>query len=99
MNQTQTEKVLQRIQTHGYIDNFYAMQNYILRLGARINDLKKQGYKIYGKTGKELNYPKSMHKNYYYFLEGSQNDERPKILNINTIPRKMIISNGQPSLF
>jgi len=65
----QTEKVLNRIMTHGSVDNFWAMKNYILRLGARIKDLKTKGYKIYGEYGKALGKPRSFWKNFYYFLE------------------------------
>lgn len=65
---------------YGYVDNFWAMRNYILRLGARIKDLKAKGYKIYGENGKNLNKPRSLWKNFYYFLEGSQNEERMKII-------------------
>lgn len=44
---TQTEKVLSLLTINGYVSNFYCIEHKItLRLSARINDLKKIGYKI-----------------------------------------------------
>lgn len=43
-NKTQKDRVKARIEDVGYVDNFWAIANYILRLGAIILQLKKEGY-------------------------------------------------------
>ena len=44
---SQCNRVLQHLQIHGSISQLEAMQEYgIMRLGARIYDLKKMGYSI-----------------------------------------------------
>lgn len=65
---TQKEKVLQRINKVGYVDNYWAIKNYILRLGALMFRLKKE-IEFEGKSGLELNKPRRLHKNYYYVLK------------------------------
>lgn len=61
--------VIQRIREYGYVDNFWAIQNYILRLGAIICRLRKDGYNIEGDYGCNLNSSsKTMRRNFYYFL-------------------------------
>lgn len=43
----QTERVLRHLRDHGSLTSLEAVTEYgILRLAARISDLKKQGYKI-----------------------------------------------------
>lgn len=65
---SQKDVVLQRIKEVGYIDNFFCIHNYILRLGAIIFQLKKEGYSFRGAFGKELGKERSLHKNFYYIL-------------------------------
>lgn len=64
MNQiTQKEKILQKINASGYVNNFWAIQNNILRLGARIWEMRKEGYDFREDYGTGTN-----RKNYFYFL-------------------------------
>ena len=69
MKKTQKEIVLERMMKLGYIDNFYCIHNYILRLSDIIFRLRNEGMKIETKSGKELKKPKALHKNFYYILE------------------------------
>ncbi len=43
---TQKEIVLEKLETEGCVDNFWAFRNYILRLGAIVHDLRQEGYNI-----------------------------------------------------
>lgn len=53
---TQKEKILEHLQTHGKITDLEAYKLYaIRRLGARIWDLRADGYKIVTKNTKEKN--------------------------------------------
>jgi len=63
---TQKQRVIDRINQEGWVDNFWAFHNYILRLGAIIHDLKADGWEFKTHYGKELGYDKSLWKNYYY---------------------------------
>ena len=63
---TQKEKVKNRIRKVGYVDNFWAIENYILRLGAIICDLRKNGMSFSGAFGKELGKERRVWKNFYY---------------------------------
>ena len=65
---TQKEIVRNRILETGSVDNFWAIQNFILRLGSIIFDLRKEGMIISGKFGKDLGLDKHLWKNYYYLL-------------------------------
>jgi len=65
----QLEKVKARILEVGYVDNFWAIDNYILRLGAIIFKLRKSGMILKGSFGKELGHAKLLWKNYYYVEE------------------------------
>lgn len=65
---TQKQKVIQRLAKVGYVDNFWAIKNYILRLSGIMYGLKKK-IKFEVKTGFELNKPKKLHKNYYYLVK------------------------------
>ncbi len=65
---SQAEKVLKRMKEHRYADNFWSQKNYILRLAARIKDLRNKGYDIIGYSRKEFGRPRKYWKNYYYFL-------------------------------
>lgn len=63
---TQRQLVLNRLQETGTVDNFWAIQHYILRLGAIICELRKQGMTIHGAFGKEIGKDRANWKNYYY---------------------------------
>lgn len=53
---TQKEKVLEHLQKHGQITDLEAYRDYaIRRLGARIWDLRADGYKIRTQNTKEKN--------------------------------------------
>jgi hypothetical protein len=67
---TQEQKVRDRILEVGYVDNFWAIDNYILRLGAIVCQLRKSGIDIVGSFGKSLGKEERLHKNYYYFVKG-----------------------------
>jgi len=66
---TQLDRVRQRIEEVGFVDNFWAIENYILRLGAVVFDLRKEGMVLKGAFGKELGKDPSQWKNYYYTLQ------------------------------
>lgn len=61
MAQKQEDKVKARIREVGYVDNFWAIENYVLRLGAIIHNLRKQGWVINGSFGIGKD-----RKNYFY---------------------------------
>ncbi len=51
MQKTQEERILEQINMLGYVTNFWAIHNYILRLASVINAMRKKGYEfevIYG---------------------------------------------------
>lgn len=64
---SQLERVKEKLEREGWVDNFWAIENYILRLGAIILTLKKShGMHITGYTGKMLKKERQYHRNYYY---------------------------------
>ena len=63
------QKVLQRAQKMGYVDNFWAFKHYILRLSAVVYELKEDGYDFEGKSGFIAGKQKKFHKNHYYYLK------------------------------
>ena len=60
---TQEQKVKDRLMEVGYVDNFWAIENYILRLGAIMCQLKKQKWDFVGEFGIGAD-----KKNYFYKL-------------------------------
>jgi len=58
--------VLIRIDEVGYVDNFWAIENYILRLGAIIYKLSKEGMKFERSFGKALGRKRPQWNNFYY---------------------------------
>jgi len=58
---TQREKTIEKLLGDGVVDNFWAIKNYILRLGAIICDLSKDGWEFSREYGEESN-----RKNYFY---------------------------------
>lgn len=65
---SQKEKVIDRLNEVGFVDNFWAIDNYILRLGAVMCQLKKDGYNFRTGFGRELGKTERLWKNYYYIL-------------------------------
>lgn len=60
-NRSQTAIILAKLQKDGVVTNLWAIQHYILRLGARIIELRKAGYNIETvfntlETGKNCHY-------------------------------------------
>lgn len=70
MKKSQEQIVKETLAQHGFVTNFWAINNYILRLGAIIHELRKQGYKIVSAYGSHVrgSNPKNK-KNCYYMLE------------------------------
>jgi hypothetical protein len=60
---SQKQRVIDELNTNGVVSNFWAIKNYMLRLGAIILDLKKDGYIF--RTGWGTGSEK---KNYHYYL-------------------------------
>lgn len=65
---TQKQRVINHILEKGGVSNFWAIDNFILRLGAIVLELRKDGWVFDGKYGKELGKDKSKWKNFYYTL-------------------------------
>jgi len=61
--ETQKQRVIDELREFGVVDNFWAIHNYILRLGAIIHGLRKEGWLFNGMFGEGKN-----KKNYYYYL-------------------------------
>lgn len=56
---TQEQRVIARLKEVGYVDNFWAFHDYILRLGAIMCQLKKLGFEFdtfYGTGAQKKNY-------------------------------------------
>ena len=70
---TQAERVVAKLERDGYVDNFWAIENYILRLGAIIYRLTKQGMVFDRAFGKRLGKGRHLWKDYYYTLIRRQN--------------------------
>lgn len=69
MTISQKQRVINHILEKGGVSNFWAIENYILRLGAIIYDLKRDGWEFEGTYGKELKLQKKNWKNYYYLVK------------------------------
>ena len=68
MNQIETVK--NRVLETGSVDNLWAINNNILRLGAIIHKLKRRDNMCFtGKFGKELGMERRYWKNFYYTLD------------------------------
>ena len=73
MRQSQQERVLEKLNTDGEVDNFWAIEHYILRLGAIICQLSKEGMQFKRAFGKELGKGQREWKNFYYIkLDNNQ---------------------------
>lgn len=66
---SQKEKVIQKLFETREVDNFWAISNYILRLGAIIHELKKEGWEFHTGFGKKFGYDYKNNKNYYYIVK------------------------------
>ena len=53
---TQEDRVIGKLRVDRVVDNFWAIDGYILRLGAIIHDLRCDGWEISGSFGKKLGY-------------------------------------------
>lgn len=73
---TQKNRVYNRIKEVGYVDNFWAIDNYILRLGAIMYELIKEGMKIRGAYGKTLGKEQHLWKNFYYIEKKEPKQEK-----------------------
>lgn len=69
MKKTQEQIVKEMLARCGFVTNFWAIENYILRLGAIIHELRKQGIDITSAYGSHVrgSSPKDK-KNCYYML-------------------------------
>ena len=76
MKQTQRQIVIDKLEQDGEVSNLWAIQNYILRLGAIIHGLRQEGWELEGKFGKERGEERANWKNYYYRLISKP--EKPK---------------------
>ena len=63
---SQKTRVKNRISEVGYVDNFWAIENRILRLGSITHALRAEGINLTGAYGKELGKERAYWKNYYY---------------------------------
>lgn len=70
MKKTQKQVVLEKLEKEGEVTNFWAFNNYILRLGAIIHELRKEGKQIITKYD-----GRSGHKNCRYILVGEPKQE------------------------
>lgn len=65
--ETQLEFTKYHLETYGKISRNEALKHYFTRLGARIDDLKKEGWNIVGKWEKHDN-----GKDYVYYYQKGQ---------------------------
>lgn len=61
MKKTQKEVVIDKLNLDGYVSNFWAIENYLLRLASVISELKKEGWEFQREYGEG-----SERKNFYY---------------------------------
>jgi phosphorylcholine metabolism protein LicD len=82
MKRTQREKVIERFKEDGCISNFWALDNFILRLASIISKLRSEGWdietKYKGKIGE---------KNCYYYLNKTPTKtiQHPHYINNETV--------------
>lgn len=74
MKTTQCERILRHLRDFGSITSLEAIAEYgILRLASRINDLRRQGYRIVSTTGTGKNrYGETTHYSVYKLKEDNQ---------------------------
>lgn len=65
---SQKDRVIEKLRRDGEVDNFWAIENKILRLGAIMYELRDEGWEFHGMYGKERRYERALWKNYYYIL-------------------------------
>ena len=64
---TQKDKVIKRWKARGYVDNYWAIKNGILRLSAVVSELNaRYFFCLQGAYGRDLGKSRANHKNYYY---------------------------------
>lgn len=64
--QSQTEQILEELRINGFVSNFWAIENRILRLSPLIHLKRCNGYHFRTEYGDDLGLGG---KNYYYYLE------------------------------
>lgn len=78
-NETQKKWILDRIEEQGFITRNQCLRQYISRLGAIIDDLKKEGYQF------EAEYQKTEYgKDYVYTFIGMQEKEQNALFKMLT---------------
>jgi len=65
-HESQKKIVINRLLLCDEVDNFWAIHNYILRLGHIMWLLKKEGWEFNTGFGKKFGYSSKQNKNYYY---------------------------------
>jgi len=92
MGKSQRDVVLEILKDKGVIDNFWAFNNYILRLGAIIFELRREGYIITTKyehvAGK---------KNCHYYLQEGVNVSQKNIVEIFTKAKRELEREEDPN--
>jgi len=68
MKLSQKEVILKRCAQVGYIDNFWCIAHNILRLGARIHDLRDDGYRVVSRSGRHIGKSRRNWLNQYYYI-------------------------------
>ena len=61
---TQKQRIIDQFKLNGYVTNFWALENKILRLASSISNLRKEGWYIRTKYKGVIG-----HKNCFYYLE------------------------------
>jgi len=74
---TQEDVVISKLMLDRSVDNFWAIENFILRLGAIICDLRKKGWVFDAAFGTKLGYDQKFRKNYYYQLVSAPESKLP----------------------
>ncbi len=80
---TQKQRIINQLEEYGEVSNFWAINNYILRLGALIFVLRDEEWIIDGEYSKEKIVGKSNTKNFIYKLI-----KRPKSKKYGTKEKK-----------
>lgn len=67
---SQKERVIDKLNQDGSVDNFWAINNYVLRLAAVIASLRKDGWEFRGEWGEGHH-----RKNWYYRVTRKPSDK------------------------
>lgn len=77
MKLTQRQRIINKLEADGEVSNLWAIDNYILRLGAIIHELRLLGWEFEGKFGKERGEEKHNWKNFYYRVIAKPDKPKP----------------------